>query len=286
MTEKPVSDVNVRRGDAGMPGAAPTDGSGEAPVRIPPVRIPPRPSAPPTSAVPVVAAPAPPPAAPEPETPASRRSATRTKNRTTPAAAPDGQPAEKASNTAAGRSMPGAEQLRKQLAARTAQLRAAQLGPRARSLGSTALAGAQAGAQRLGPAKIAAALAAVVVLALLMWWLTSLGSAGQDSAESSRTPAAGASSAPADRGPLPLEGVSPLDFRLGDCFKDFDPNAATSTVVACDAGHSAQLVAVQSYAASDTYPGRDPLKQRALDACKGATLTEKSSGYTLNYKLA
>ena len=176
------------------------------------------------------------------------------------------------------------------LSDRTAQLKgqlkgrlaAAQPGVRARAAGSTVL----AGAQRLGVAKIAAALAAVVVLGLLIWWLTSLGAAKQESAESSRTAPAGASASPAARGPLPLEGVSPLDFRLGDCFKDFDANAATSTVVGCDTGHSAQLVAIESYAASDTYPGRDPLKQRALDACKAATLTEKSSEYVLNYKLA
>ena len=149
-------------------------------------------------------------------------------------------------------------------------------------MGSTAW----AGAQRLGLAKVAAALAAVVVLGLVIWWLTSLGTAKQEASDGAAVPAAGASSAPAARGTLPLEGVGPLDYRLGDCFKDFDANAATSTVVACDSGHSAQLVAVESYAASDTYPGRDPLKQRALDACKAATLTEKSSEYVLNYKLA
>lgn len=172
-----------------------------------------------------------------------------------------------------------AAQLKGQLKGR---LKTARPGARTGTGGSAAV----AAAQRLGVAKIVGALAAVIVLALLIWWLTTLGAAKQDSAESSRTPAADASASPAARGPLPLEGVSPLDFRLGDCFKDFDANAATSTVVTCDSGHSAQLVAVESYAASDAYPGRDPLKQRALDACKAATLTEKSSGYVLNYKLA
>ena len=41
----------------------------------------------------------------------------------------------------------------------------------------------------------------------------------------SPAPAASSASAPASRGALPLEGVSPLDFRLRDCFKDFDPDA-------------------------------------------------------------
>lgn len=83
-----------------------------------------------------------------------------------------------------------------------------------------------------------------------------------------------------------MEGVSALDFRLGDCFKDFDPGAPQSTVVACETGHSAQLIAIETYAASDAYPGRDPLKKKALDACKGAPVTDKSADYVLSYKLA
>nr|WP_249777234.1 septum formation family protein [Arthrobacter sp. C9C5] len=77
-----------------------------------------------------------------------------------------------------------------------------------------------------------------------------------------------------------------MDFQLGDCFKDFDANAATSTVVACNTGHSAQLVAVDHYAVDAAYPGRDPLKQKALDTCKAAPLTDKSGNYDFSYKLA
>lgn len=77
-----------------------------------------------------------------------------------------------------------------------------------------------------------------------------------------------------------------MDFRLGDCLKDFDPEAAGSSVVACDTAHSAQLIAVRAYAPTDAYPGRGPLKQKALDACKGASLTDKSASYDLSYKLA
>ncbi|QDY89984.1 hypothetical protein E7Y32_06990 [Arthrobacter sp. UKPF54-2] len=178
----------------------------------------------------------------------------------------------------------GTAQFGKLLSARTAQLRASKPASGAQELGRTLW----AGAQRLGLAKVGAALAAVVVLGLVIWWLTALGAAKQQpAAGTSPAPAASASSAtPAARGALPLEGVNPMDFRLGDCFKDFDPNAAASTVVACDTGHSAQLVAIESYAASDAYPGRDPLKQKALDACKSALLTDKSSDYLLSYKLA
>lgn len=134
--------------------------------------------------------------------------------------------------------------------------------------------------------KIAAAVAAAVVVAgLLIWWLVSMNGGTQPpAADTSAT--APASSEPASRGPLPLESVGPLDFRLGDCFKDFDAEAPTSTVVDCSAGHSAQLVAAEHYGDGDSYPGRDPLKQKALDACKAAPLTEKQADYVLSYKLA
>jgi hypothetical protein len=131
-----------------------------------------------------------------------------------------------------------------------------------------------------------AAAVVFVVVGLLVWLLASaLGGSKPSEAESSPA-ATPASSAPASRGPLPLEDVSPLDFRLGDCFKDFDPDAPQSTVVDCATGHSAQLVAVEQYTAADAYPGRDALKQRARDACKAAPLVEKSAVYDLGYKLA
>jgi hypothetical protein len=137
-----------------------------------------------------------------------------------------------------------------------------------------------------GPARAGAAVAALVVLGLILWWLTSLGGAKPTAAESSQAPAAASTSAPASRGALPLEGVGAMDFQLGDCFKDFDPEAPASTVVDCTTGHSAQLVAIEQYAAADSYPGRDPLKKKALDACKAAPLTDKQTDYVLSYKLA
>lgn len=86
--------------------------------------------------------------------------------------------------------------------------------------------------------------------------------------------------------PLPREGVAPPDFRLGDCFKDFDAEALRSTVVACDAGHSAQLVAIYRYAAEDSYPGREALKEKALEACKAARLAPVANEYTLDFQRA
>jgi putative regulator of septum formation len=141
--------------------------------------------------------------------------------------------------------------------------------------------------RRQGLPRIGAGVAGLLVLGALAWWLASSleRGTGPSAGDSSPAPTT-ASSAPASRGPLPLEGVNPLDFRLGDCFKDFDPEAPQSTVVACDTGHSAQLIAVETYPAADTYPGRDPLKQKALDACKAAPLTDKPADYVLSYKLA
>ena len=142
--------------------------------------------------------------------------------------------------------------------------------------------------RRQRPQRLGLAAAILVALGLLLWWaVASFAGSGEPSSDSaSPAPAASAESAPASRGTLPLEGVNPLDFQLRDCFKDFDPDAQQSTVVDCATGHSAQLVAVEKYAADDSYPGREPLKQKARNACKAAPLSEKAGDYELSYKLA
>jgi hypothetical protein len=134
--------------------------------------------------------------------------------------------------------------------------------------------------------RIGAAAVVLVVVGLLVWLLASTLGGPKPSEAASSPAAAAASSAPASRGPVPLESVSPLDFQLGDCFKDFDPDAPQSTVVACDTGHSAQLIAIEQYPAPDAYPGRDELKQRARAVCKASPLADKSNDYDLSYKLA
>lgn len=132
----------------------------------------------------------------------------------------------------------------------------------------------------------AAAAAVVVVMGLLIWGLTSLGAGRQQPVadiaptDTAQTAAAMAA-APADRGPLPLEGVGPLDFQPGDCFKDFDPEAPQSTVVDCATGHSAQLIAVHHYPASDTYPGLDALKDKGRETCRNAQLAAAATTYNL-----
>ncbi|MFC9352565.1 septum formation family protein [Arthrobacter sp. NPDC057013] len=134
-------------------------------------------------------------------------------------------------------------------------------------------------------------LAALLVAGgLLVWLLTSLLAAATiQSASRPEAAAAEPSAAPPAASPrpsLPLASVSPLDFRVGDCFKDFDPEASKSTIVACTTDHSAQLVSVTHYADGDGYPGRDALKTRARETCQTAALTEKSNAYSLNYRLA
>lgn len=131
--------------------------------------------------------------------------------------------------------------------------------------------------------------ALLAVGGLLIWLLTSLlatatlQSANQPGATKETVSATPSASA---RPSLPLNGVSPLDFRVGDCFKDFDPEAIESTVVACTTDHSAQLVAVHHYDAADSYPGSEAMKAKAREACQRAALTGKSSAYDLNYRLA
>ncbi|WP_314195725.1 septum formation family protein [uncultured Arthrobacter sp.] len=132
--------------------------------------------------------------------------------------------------------------------------------------------------------------ALLVVGGLLVWLLTSLlASATRQAANRPEAIAAQPSPAPpavSPRPSLPLANVGPLDFRVGDCFKDFDPEASKSTVVACTSDHSAQLVAVTHYADGDAYPGREGLKTRARETCQTAALTEKSNAYNLTYRLA
>lgn len=138
-------------------------------------------------------------------------------------------------------------------------------------------------ARRQSAARMGGAVAAVVVMGLLIWWLTSLGGAPkQPVADAAPAPtAATTSAAPASRGPLPLEGVGPLDFQLGDCFRDFDPEAPQSTVVDCATGHSAQLIGIHHYQASDAYPGLDALKEKGRETCRSAQLTAAATTYSL-----
>jgi hypothetical protein len=130
---------------------------------------------------------------------------------------------------------------------------------------------------------LAVLLAVVGSLVWLAMWLNSNPGTGtsQDAVpgvlETAVTP-------PATPLPLPREGVQPADYALGDCFKDFDPEALSATVVPCDTGHSAQLVALFRYPEEGSYPGAEALKAKALEACQAARLGPAANDYDLNYE--
>lgn len=296
MSEKPDSDATAGDGNTRNPAVPPVNADGDGAPQAPRAPfgtvIPPRPAAPPTSSfarVPAAASPAGEPAAEPSASPAGEPTDqpaagdTRVQN---PAASPapqgpaPGNPADQGPATSRTRRTTPTGQVGQLLSDRMGKLRASDAGTKARGLAARAT----TAVRRSGRGKLIAGVAAVVVLALLIWWIAALAGGSRDAGAPS--PAGSSSSPTAERGPLPLENVSPLDYRLGDCFKDFDANAAKSTVVACDTAHSAQLIQIESYAASDAYPGRDALKQKALDACKAAQLTDKSGNYALSYKLA
>jgi hypothetical protein len=141
--------------------------------------------------------------------------------------------------------------------------------------------------RRQSPVRIGSAAAAVVVVCLLVWMVASLGGGSkQPVADTSPAAPATTSAAPVKRGPLPLEGVGPLDFQPGDCFKDFDPEAPESTVVDCATGHSAQLIAVHHFEDSAGYPGLNALKDKGRETCRNAQLAAAATGYDLKQRNA
>ena len=123
-------------------------------------------------------------------------------------------------------------------------------------------------------------------MGLLIWWLTSLGGSSKQPVADTSPASATTSSAPVSRGPLPLEGVGPLDFQHGDCFKDFDPEAPKSTIVDCTTGHSAQLIAIHHYQESDAYPGLTALKDKGRETCRNAQLAAAATNYNLKQRNA
>ncbi|NUS36181.1 MAG: hypothetical protein HOQ04_06935 [Pseudarthrobacter sp.] len=139
-----------------------------------------------------------------------------------------------------------------------------------------------------GPAlwKALFAVVIVAVVAGLAWLAVWLGSgAGQDTARAQAPGVLQISATPAATPlPLPRDGVAPAQYAVGDCFKDFDPEALTSSLVACDSGHSAQLVAVFHYPEDAAYPGADALQAKALEACQAAKLGPAANQFQLNFQ--
>lgn len=117
-------------------------------------------------------------------------------------------------------------------------------------------------------------LAVLILIGVVIWVLVG---ALANHPVSAPTPAPATSTS---RGPLPAD-VEAKDYQLGDCFADFDSNATKSKVVDCTTDHSAQLGAIFRYKAEDTFPGRDALKQKALETCRTAVLSPSIANYIL-----
>ncbi|MFC8040645.1 septum formation family protein [Paenarthrobacter sp. NPDC057355] len=87
-------------------------------------------------------------------------------------------------------------------------------------------------------------------------------------------------SATATLGPLPRD-TNAKDFQIGDCFASFDPKASEATAVACDTEHSAQLGAVFSYGADESFPGANALRDKGREVCKTVKLNDAAANYVL-----
>lgn len=132
---------------------------------------------------------------------------------------------------------------------------------------------------------VALAAVAVAMVGLVVWLLANANLALQAGPGDLPTPGSVVTTTapPPSALPLPRE-ATPVDFRLGDCFSDFKPEAQKATIVACDTPHSAQLVANYTYEDGDVYPGVDALRAKALEACQAVKLSASASEYVLNYE--
>ncbi|MBP1233126.1 hypothetical protein JOE40_002770 [Arthrobacter sp. PvP102] len=160
----------------------------------------------------------------------------------------------------------------------------AEPAPGARPASNTRRTAEQTAEQKQNLFKAGFVVAGLVLLGLFIWWLASLiASANEQAASQDPAPAVSetSQSAPATRSQLPQDGVSALDYQLGDCFENFDPEATESRVVACTTGHSAQLVALYRYPESDSYPGIAALRQKGREICQDAGLTDAVANYVL-----
>ena len=185
-----VTEENPRHGDAGTPGVPPA-GRTRRSVRPAVPSHAARPSTPPTSATPVIRA------APAAATPSAAPPAPHAR----PALRAAGQRGPTLGRAPRSRhpERPGTPALAS--AARLACRDRSPLGRRIR---------------RQGPQRLGAAAAVLVVVGLLVWWAVAsfAGSAKPLPRIAQPGPRGVVVRAPASRGALPLEGVSPLDFQL------------------------------------------------------------------------
>jgi len=113
----------------------------------------------------------------------------------------------------------------------------------------------------------------LILIGVVIWVLLNLLGSRPEAAEASP-------SATATPGPLPRDANS-KDFQVGDCFANFDANATQARVVACDTEHSAQLGAVFSYGADESFPGANALKDKGREVCKTVKLNTAADNYIL-----
>lgn len=123
----------------------------------------------------------------------------------------------------------------------------------------------EAAARSKGPGKTTRALVllgSILIVVLLGIWLATI------IADSNR-----------EEGVLE-DSVSPVDLEAGACLQDFQSVNSEVTVVTCETPHNAQLVASQSYADSDTFPGTNALAAKAEEVCSSVIYTDAASKYT------
>jgi hypothetical protein len=87
-------------------------------------------------------------------------------------------------------------------------------------------------------------------------------------------------SATSTPGPLPRD-TNAKDFQVGDCFASFDPKATEARAVECGTEHSAQLGAVFSYGADESFPGATALRDKGREVCKTVKLNKAAANYIL-----
>ncbi|TQS93045.1 hypothetical protein EU811_07605 [Arthrobacter sp. TS-15] len=113
----------------------------------------------------------------------------------------------------------------------------------------------------------------LILIGVVIWVLLNLLGTRPEAAVS--TPSAAPTA-----GPLPRDAEA-KDFQVGDCFSDFDANSSKARTVACDTEHSAQLGAVFSYAADESFPGTNALRDKGREVCKDVKLNEAADNYVL-----
>ncbi|MCG2623562.1 septum formation family protein [Arthrobacter sp. I2-34] len=101
----------------------------------------------------------------------------------------------------------------------------------------------------------------------------------QDPSAARSADASASESAGTGPGGVIAKDVSPLDFKAGDCFTDFQAVTLNATVVTCSTPHAAQNIGTFSYQPSDPFPGKDALNAKAEQVCTAIKLNKQAGKY-------